>query len=139
MANTTSWNFPNIFNVAQNTVSVKEDEASIANRVRLLILTELTEVYNDVNQGVGLKKYIGRYNDINVRTELKSKIIEKLRMYEPDVIADKTLWSDELEFTNTDNNIGTGTTGDKLNMTIALQTVYGTVVTVDLSTYVSSL
>jgi phage baseplate assembly protein W len=139
MANTTSWNFPNIFNVAQNTVSVKEDEASIANRVRLLILTEPTEVYNDVNQGVGLKKYIGRYNDINVRTELKSKIIEKLRMYEPDVIADKTLWSDELEFTNTDNNIDTGTAGDKLNMTIALQTVYGTVVTVDLSSYVSSL
>ena len=139
MANTTSWNFPNIFNVAQNTVSVKEDEASIANRVRLLILTELTEVYNDVNQGVGLKKYIGRYNDINVRTELKSKIIEKLRMYEPDVIADKTLWSDELEFTNTDNNIDTGTNTDRLNMTIALQTVYGTVVTVDLSDYVSSL
>lgn len=132
MANTTSWSFPNIFNVSQNTVSIVSDEESISNRSKLLILTEPTEIYNDTQQGVGLKRYIGRYNNLDTRAEIKSRIIEKLRIYEPCVVSEKTTWYDELLYSgNGDPN----PEGSHLDMTIALQTIYGTTVTVDLNEY----
>ena len=52
MAETTSLAFPNMFNIATNQVSVIEDTTSVANRTRLLILTEPTELYNNPDFGV---------------------------------------------------------------------------------------
>ena len=47
MAETTSLAFPNMFNITTNQVSVIENTNSVANRTRLLILTEPTELYNN--------------------------------------------------------------------------------------------
>lgn len=92
MANTTSLAFPRMFDVSQNKVSVLTDSISIVNRTRLLMLTDPTSLYNEPEQGVGLRRYIGRYNTENVRAEVRDRIVEQLRAYEPCVVPDKTEW-----------------------------------------------
>lgn len=132
MANTTSWNFPNLINVSQNTISILEDEDSIANRDKLLILTEPTEMYNDSQFGVGLKRYLGTYNNDNTLKEIQDRIANKLRMYEPCVDVDKSLSSQGLLYSgsNSDHIVQTN---DDLELTIALSTIYGTQVEINLN------
>ena len=52
-AKTTSLAFPNMLNPSSNLVNVLEDDASIVNRTRLLMLTEPTELYGEPNFTVG--------------------------------------------------------------------------------------
>ena len=75
MANTTSLSFPNLFDVARNQVSVTEDVQSVVNRSRLLILTEPTELYNNPDFGVGLKRHIWQYNNDNQKAIIKDRIL----------------------------------------------------------------
>lgn len=130
MANTTSLAFPRMFDVSQNKVSVLNDSISIVNRTRLLMLTDPTALYNEPEQGVGLKRYIGRYNNDNVRAEIKDRIVEQLRAYEPCVVPDKTDWADGLIFTGQPND--GRIKPHKLEMTIALKTIYDSTATVDI-------
>ena len=65
MASTSSLAFPQMFDVARNTVGVIEDNESVVNRSRLLILTEPTELHMNPDFGVGLKRYIWQYNTDN--------------------------------------------------------------------------
>jgi phage baseplate assembly protein W len=120
-----------MFDVSQNKVSVLTDSISIVSRTRLLMLTDPTAIYNEPEQGVGLKRYIGRYNNDNVRAEIKDRIIEQLRAYEPCVIPDKTDWADGLIFTGQPND--TQIKPHKLEMTIALRTIYDSTATVDIN------
>ena len=131
MANTTSLAFPRMFDVSQNKVSVLSDSVSIVNRTRLLMLTDPTALYNEPEQGVGLRRYMGRYNTENVRAEVKDRIVEQLRVYEPCVVPDKTEWTDGLIFTGQPNDIRIKP--NKLEMTVALKTIYDSTASLDIS------
>ena len=133
MINTSSLCWPNIFNVSQNKTSVYENEQSILNRVKLLLLTEPTSVYNEPNQGVGLSRYLFRYNDANVRAELLERIKTQLDLYEPCVVAHKTQWADK------DLSETTYSKDSTLGATLILHTIYDTVINLDLSEELHSI
>lgn len=119
MAETTSLAFPNMFSIATNQVSVLENTASVASRTRLLILTEPTELYNNPDFGVGLKRHLWHYNNNNERAILKDRITAQLRLHEPSVYPDKTTYSDTLTITE-----ATTPEHNTLSLTVALQTVF---------------
>ena len=123
MANTNSWNFPNMLDITTNRVNIIQDEASVTNRSRLLILTEPTELYNNPNFGVGLKRYLWQYNTENVRAMLKDKIKEQLRLHEPCVDADDTEFSDSL--LDAENNQFNAQEYNRLKLTVGLKTTFG--------------
>lgn len=125
MARTTSIAFPNMFNVAQNCVAVKEDEASIVNRVRLLILSDPTSLYNSPTYGVGLRKYLWQYNNENTKGFIRDNIRDQLRIYEPCVNPDETIFVDGLLFTESEAEQMTTMEFNRIEMTIALYTIYG--------------
>lgn len=85
-----SWAWPNIFDVARSKVNLYTDTKSLTNRIKLLLLTEPTELYMVPNFGVGLKKYLFRYNSENIPAMIRDELIEQLRLWEPDVIAEET-------------------------------------------------
>lgn len=86
----TSWSWPNMFDVSRNKINLYQDAKSITNRVKLLLLTEPTELYMSPNFGVGLKKYVFRYNNENTPAMIRDELIEQLRLWEPAVIAEQT-------------------------------------------------
>ena len=123
MAQTTSLAFPNMFNITNNQVNVLEDSASITNRTRLLLLTEPTELYNNPDFGVGLKKYLWKYNNETTRGAVKDRIVAQLKLHEPCVYPEQTQFSDSLMFSgnpNANNTLDANT----LSLTVALQTVF---------------
>lgn len=122
MAETTSLAFPNMFNIATNQVSVIEDTNSVSNRTRLLILTEPTELYNNPDFGVGLKRHLWKYNNEAEKGLVRDRITEQLRLHEPCVYPDQTQYSDGLLFSGEQTNILTE--HNTLSMTVALQTVF---------------
>ena len=123
MAETTSISFPNMFNLTSNQVAVSEDIASVTERTRLLILTEPTELYNNPDFGVGLKRHMWKYNSVNEKALIKDRIIEQLRLHEPDVYPDRTQFTDGLLASGT----ATGEVEDfnAIKMTAVLQTTFG--------------
>ena len=86
----TSWSWPNMFDVSRNKINLYSDTQSITNRVKLLLLTEPTELYMNPNYGVGLKKYIFKYNNDNVIAQIRDELIEQLRLWEPGVVPEET-------------------------------------------------
>ena len=136
MANTTSWAFPNMFDVSQNRVATLEDSNSIVNRTRLLILTDPTSLYNEPNQGVGIRRFMGQYNVENKKAEIRDLTVEQLRIHEPCVVPDDTQWASGLMFTGqiNDNRIKANT----LEMTMSLKTIYDSIVSVDLNSDVNT-
>lgn len=127
---TNSISFPNMIDVSRGTVAILKDNESIVNRCRLLILTEENEMYNSPEFGVGLKRHLWKYNSDNEKAIIRDRITEKLRMYEPCCIADKTEYADGLLFTETEQ---TPLDADKLKMSIIIYTIYGDSLNVDLS------
>lgn len=136
MANTTSWAFPNMFDVSQNRVATLEDSTSIVNRTRLLILTDPTSLYNEPTQGVGIRRFMGQYNTENKKAEIRDLTVEQLRLFEPCVVPDDTQWASGLMFTGQidDNRIKANT----LEMTMSLRTIYDSTVSVDLNSDVNT-
>lgn len=131
MANTTSLAWPNMFNVAQNQVSVYEDNQSVVSRCRLLMLTEPTELYNEPDQGVGLKRYIGRYNNENVKAEICDRCKDQFALHDPSVVAPNTQWANGLLFTEKETDVSLSDTYHHLKMTLAVETVYGDIVQIE--------
>lgn len=127
---TNSINFPNMFDVARNTVAVIEGTASIANRVKLLILTEENELYNSPQFGVGLKRHLWKYNNENEKAIIRDRVVEKLRLYEPCCLPEKTEYVDGLVYTETDQS---DMDANKLNMSLILYTMYGEPLNIDMS------
>lgn len=123
MAETTSLSFPNMFNIANNTVSVLEDTLSVANRTRLLILSEPTELYNNLDFGVGLKRHLWKYNNESERGLVKDRIVEQLRLHEPCVYPEETQFSDGLLFSG-DTSQNSALDSNTLSLTVALHTVF---------------
>ena len=124
MAETTSLSFPNMFNIANNQVSVLEDTLSVANRSRLLILSEPTELYNNSNFGVGLKRHLWKYNNSVERGLVKDRITEQLRLHEPCVYPDETQYSDGLLFSGDQTQNNSALASNTLALTVALHTVF---------------
>lgn len=133
MAETTSLSFPNMFNLTSNQVAVDEDLKSVTTRTRLLILTEPTELYNNPDFGVGLKRHLFKYNTENERGLIRDRIVDQLRLHEPDVVAEQTSFTDGLLFTGDPNGVTSSTDGNELNMTVALQTTFGKEISLDLN------
>lgn len=134
MAETTSLAFPNMFNIASNQVSVLEDTASVANRSRLLILTEPTELYNNPDFGVGLKRHLWKYNNEAERGLVKDRITEQLRLHEPCVYPEKTQYSDGLLYSGDSTQNNPVLESNTLSLTVALQTVFKDEAKVELNT-----
>lgn len=126
---TNSLAFPNMFNIANNCVSVLSDNASIVNRVRLLILTEPTELYNNPDFGVGLKRHLWQYNTENEKAIIRDRITEQLQLHEPCCDPEETQFADGLLFT------GSGESSvqnyNRLEMTISVRTIFGDTVKIE--------
>lgn len=120
----TSWSWPNMFDVARGQVNLYRDTKSIVNRVKLLLLTEPTELYNNPNFGVGLKKYLFIYNTENVPAMIRDDLVEQLKIWEPGVIAEETQVTRGLNYTADPNSPDTSIAANlaKLNLTITLTT-----------------
>lgn len=86
----TSFAWPNMFDVSRGNVSLYSNVKSITNRIKLLLLSEPTELFMEPNYGVGLRKHIFKYNNDNVIALIQDELIEQLRLWEPGVIAEKT-------------------------------------------------
>lgn len=123
MANTCSWKFPDMFNVAQNKINLVVDEASVVNRTRLLLLTEPGELYNEPDFGVGLKRYIWQYNNSNTRAIMKDRIREQIRIdkNEPCVEADEISFEDSLTAHEETDKIS----ANELHLTVNLPVTFG--------------
>ena len=126
---TNSLAFPNMINISSSTVSVLEDNQSVVNRTRLLILTEPTELYNNPDFGVGLKRHLWQYNTENEKAIIKDRIVEQLRLHEPSCIPTETQFADGLIFTG--NGEQSAQEFNQLKMTVAIKTVFGDVLDVD--------
>jgi len=124
MSNTSSWAFPNMLDPVRNHVAVLEDDASVVNRVRLLMLTDPTELYNEPRFGVGLKRYLWQYNNENTKAQIKTRINDQLDMFEPSVYAEQTQYTDGLMFTGSIADQDT-VDDNHLKMTVGLHTIYG--------------
>ena len=131
MAYTQSISFPNMFDVARNRVSILEDATSVANRSKLLILTEPTELYNSLDFGVGLKRHLFKYNTDNEKAIIKDRIVAQLRKYEPSVIADETKFADGLLFTGDPDSSVQDI--NKLKMTISETCKFGGTLEVEIN------
>ena len=127
MAETTSIGFPNMFDVSRNCLSIISDSTSVINRSRLLILTEPTELYNNPDFGVGLKKYLWMYNQENTAAIVKDRIVEQLRKYEPCVDAEHTQFAPQTSPRSPDEN-----DYNTLGMTVVLKTTFGSTETLTL-------
>lgn len=128
---TSSLAWPTMFDVVRNRVAVLEDNISIVNRTKLLLLTDPTEVYNEPNQGVGLKQYLWQYNTENTKAMIQDRIKAQLDLYEPYVVPENTQFSDGLLFTGSNNTIDITQNYNQLKMTMAVQTIYGDTANID--------
>lgn len=124
MERTSSWSWPNLFNVSQNKINIAEGNVSIVNRTRLLILTEPTELYGSPTFGVGLKRYLWQYNTKNIKAIIQDRVKDQLREHEPYVDPDETVFADGLLFTGQDSPETNFNDANELKMTIGLQTIY---------------
>jgi len=127
MANTESLHWPNLFDVSRNRMSVATDSQSIVNRVKLLLLTEPTELYMSPTYGVGLKKYLFTYNTDNTLAMIKDNIIEQLRLWEPCVIPEQTEVQKGLLFSGDTD----ATDVNHAKLTVVLKSKYGDTLTVE--------
>lgn len=127
--NTSSFSFPNIFDVARNKVSTKEDSESITSRIRLMMLTEPSELYGNPNYGLGLRRYIFQYNSDNVIPQIRERLVEQLRLWEPSVDPESTVVTRGLL-----DESNPGVQGNNLDLTVSVKTVYGNTLSIEIST-----
>lgn len=132
-AKTTSLAFPNMLNPSSNLVNVLEDDASIVNRTRLLMLTEPTELYGEPNFGVGLKRHLFKYNTPNEKAIIQDRIKDQLRLHEPYCVAENTQFADGLLYTGSDDGISRIQDQNRLKMTMAVYTTYSAKLNVEVN------
>ena len=125
MDNTNSINFPEMIDVARNCASVATDAASIVNRVKLMMLTEPTELHMNAQYGLGLKRYLFQYNNENTIAIIRDKLVEQLRLWEPCVIPEETKVESGLLFTEKDHPKTAMQEANHLKLTVILITKYG--------------
>lgn len=119
-----SWSWPNLFDISKGEVNLYRDTRSIVNRVKLLLLTEPTELYMCPNFGVGLKKFIFKYNNENVVPMIRDKLVEQLRLWEPRVIPEDTKVERGLKYTMDPNKPLNRHSLNELELTVTLTTSF---------------
>lgn len=130
---TSSWNFPNMINVAQNCVGIATDYSSIQNRVALLLNTQPTEMYGSLDMGAGLKKFMWQYNNENTRAQMKEAIVSQIRKYEPCVDPDSITFIDEDDPSSDTNAIvSIQQEHNKVHIRVVMRTIFGDNVEVEL-------
>lgn len=122
--NTSSWNFPNMINIAQNSIGILQDSNSIKNRLALLIKTEPTELFMNPEFGVGLKQYMWQYNNDTMRPIIEQKLTDKITQFEPSVIPESIEFKQTHDASITDATV-TQEDANTFNITIVMQTNYG--------------
>lgn len=122
-----------MFNIATNRVAVYEDLQSVTNRTKLLLLSSPTELYNNPDFGVGLKKYLWQYNTANTRAIIEKNIKDQIALYEPCAIPEETIFADGLQYTGNVLGQDTVQNGNELNMTVAITTTFNSKATIDLN------
>lgn len=122
--NTSSWNFPNMINIAQNSIGILQDSNSIKNRLALLIKTEPTELFMNPEFGVGLKQYMWQYNNDTMRPIIEQKLTDKITQFEPSVIPESIEFKQTHDASITDATV-TQEEANTFNITIVMQTNYG--------------
>lgn len=128
-----SWAWPNMFNVSRSQVNLYNDTRSITNRVKLLLLTEPTELYMNPTFGVGLKRYLYTYNNDNTIALIRDRLVEQLRLWEPSVIPEETqIVRGNLYSRDPSDPISVSERMNELNLTITLVTIYRETVSFDL-------
>nr|DAY84975.1 MAG TPA: lysozyme [Caudoviricetes sp.] len=130
---TSSIAWPKMFDISRNKLAVYEDNRSVVNRTKLLMLSDPTELYMEPNFGVGLKKYLWQYNNDNQKARIKDDIISQLRLHEPCCIPEDTQFADGLLYTGTS---GVQTVKDEqqsLKMTVAIKTTFSTIANINTS------
>lgn len=121
-----------MFDLARNRVSIIEDNASVVNRVKLLMLTQKTELYNEPNFGVGLKQHLFKYNTENEKAMILQDVKSQVQIHDPSVDAQNISFTDGLLFTGSSPETD-ATNVNRLEMTIGLPTVYGDTIKTDTS------
>lgn len=140
MALTSSIAFPNMFNISTNRVATVEDLQSVTNRTKLLILTSQNELYNSSDFGVGLKQYLWQFNSVNTKAIIQENIIHQLSLHEPCVEAEKTVFSDGLQYSkDTATGQATALAGNELDLTVAVTTIFGNKAVIDLNSATESV
>jgi hypothetical protein len=71
-----------------------------------------------------------RYNNENVKAEIRDRFAEQLAIHEPCVNAANTKYADGLMFTGKPNSSGVQKYNE-LEMTLSVETIYGDTVTID--------
>ena len=74
--------------------------------------------------GVGLKRFLFQYNNENVIAQIKDRLIEQLRLWEPCVDADKTTVVRGLVYSGR-SVVEAAAETNRLNLTITVYTIYG--------------
>ena len=121
----TSWAWPNIFDVSRNKVNLYTNTKSLTNRIKLLLLTDPTELYNNPKFGVGLRKYLFRYNNDNVIALIRDELVEQLRLWEPGVVPEETKVVRGLQYTRDSSYAETVSEQmNTLNLTVTVTTRY---------------
>lgn len=138
MAITSSLAFPNMFDISTNKVNVYEDLQSVTNRTKLLILSSPTELYNNSDFGVGLKQYLWQYNTVNTKAIIEKNIQDQLAVHEPCAIASDTIFADGLKYTGNGTSNTDLLSGDKLELTVAITTTFGSKASIDLNSDVET-
>ncbi len=129
---TSSLAFPKMFNIATNQVATLNDAQSVVNRSKLLFLTSPTEIYNELDQGVGLRKYIWQYNNENTKAMIKDNIVDQLDKYEPYCVAEETQFADGLKFTGTEVDMYPEQEYNRLKMTVSIKLTFEDEVSINL-------
>lgn len=117
----TTFSFPNLFDVSRSKVNIYTNTRAIVNRVKLLMLTEPTELHMVPNFGLGLRKYMFTYNNDNTIALIRDKLIEQLRLWEPSVIPEETKVERGLQYTG-GNVEETAVDINHLKLTVTLTT-----------------
>lgn len=120
-----------MFNITQNHVSILEDREAVVNRSRLLILTEPTELYNNPDFGVGLKRHLWKYNTETERALIRDRTEDQLRLHEPYSVPEETQWANGLLYTGEDNKDPIQKVND-LEMTLGIKTTFNEIGEIDL-------
>lgn len=121
----TSWSWPNLFDVARGQVNLYSDAQSIVNRVKLLMLTDPTELHMYPDFGLGLRKYMFTYNNDNTIAMIRDNLIDQLRKWEPAVIPEDTKVTRGLSYTgDSDPSVEQVADINRLQLTVTLRTTW---------------
>ena len=128
-----SISYPDMFDVARNKVNLYNDTRSITNRVKLLLLTEPTELHMNPTFGVGLRKYMFQYNNDNTIARIKDDLIAQLELWEPAVVAEETKVERGSYSASADSVVEREAAElNHLKLTITLKTAYAEIISFDI-------